>query len=121
MKFWRKLGNEKNNILFNISFALFNIAVVVLFYRNIYLTTFLVLFSSVIALVKWRSLISLFVFIFGALFGSFSEVIVISYGAWTYSVTSFLNIHLWLFILWGGTVAFFYQTGKEVGRLGVKS
>lgn len=94
---------------------------VILFYNNILLTSILLAITSIISLVKWNSRITFVVFIFGALWGAFSEMLAIYYGVWNYAVTNFFNIPFWLFIIWGNAAAFLYQTGKEFGRLGIKN
>ncbi len=47
-------------------------------------------------------------------------MISISFGIWSYSYTNFINIPLWLFVLWGNAAAFLYQTALEIKNLGIK-
>ena len=63
---------------------------------------------------------NLFIFIFGAIFGAVAEIIAINYDVWSYSYTNFVNIPLWLFLIWGNASAFIYQTAIEFEKLGVK-
>ena len=100
--------NKKN--LFNLGFALATITVVVLFYRSIWLTNFLVLLIAIIGLYYWKSRRTLLVFIFAGIFGALAEIFCIKYGVWKYSITNFYNIPIWLFIVWGNAAAFIYQT-----------
>ena len=120
MNVLKKVSKERNNILFNISFVLLTLVAVVLFYKNIMLTTFIVGIIAIIGLIKWRSVLTLVLFILGGLGGTMSEIFAIYYGAWNYSFANFFDIPIWLFIVWGNTVAFLYQTGKEFRKFGLK-
>jgi hypothetical protein len=108
------------SILFNCVFALLAVIFPVLFYRNILLTTILLSVVAIVGLLKWKSWVTLIIFIFGALWGPISESIAIHYGVWQYAVSNFLNVPIWLFVLWGMAAAFLYQTALEFIKLGVK-
>jgi len=114
----KKIKKEWKNIIFNVVFALLTVLFPIIFYRNIIMATILVGFVGIIGLAKWKSRITLLIFLFGAIWGSFAEMIAISYNVWSYSFTNFLNIPLWLFIVWGNAAAFIYQTAIEFERLG---
>lgn len=114
----KKIKKEWKNIIFNLVFALFTVLFPIIFYRSIIVTTALVGFVGIIGLTKWKSKITLAIFLFGAIWGSSAEMIAISYNVWSYSFTNFLNIPLWLFIVWGNASAFIYQTAIEFERLG---
>ena len=120
MNFVNKLLRDRFEILFNVCFVLAGLIVVIFFYDRIVLTSFLLIFITLIGLFKWRSFGSIFVFLFGALFGTLCEMIATSFGIWQYSVVSFFNIPFWLFILWGNTSLFLYRMGVEFGKLGIK-
>ncbi len=98
----------KNN-LFNGIFAVLTLSITILFYRKILLATILLLALAFIALIKWKSKITLLVFIFGAIFGTLAEIISIKFGLWNYSVTSIFNIPYWLFVVWGNAAIFIYH------------
>jgi len=115
-----KIKQEWKNILFNLIFAGLNLGIVIYFYKNILLTTILVGLVAVTGLVKWKSKITLTIFIFSALFGALAEIVAISFGVWNYALPNFYNIPFWLFILWGNAAAFIYQTALEIKRLGIK-
>jgi len=115
-----KLKKEWKNILFNIVFAILNILIVIFFYKKIFLVSVLLLTVAIIGLIKWKSKITLAIFIFAGLFGAIAEMVAISYGAWTYSIKNVINIPLWLFILWGNAGAFMYQTAIEFKKIGIK-
>jgi hypothetical protein len=111
---------EWKNILFNVLFASLVFIVIILTYKNIILTSILVASLSLIALFKWKSKITFLVFLFGSLWGTFSEMIAVTFGVWNYTLPSFYNVPLWLFLVWGDATSFLYQTGVEIKRLGVK-
>ncbi len=98
----------KNN-LFNLIFAVLTLIIILFLYKSIMLSTILLLSLSIIALIKWKSKITLLVFIFGAIFGALAEIIAINFGIWSYSTSNFINIPLWLLILWGNAAIFIYH------------
>jgi len=114
------IRKEWKNIIFNSIFAIFTLIFPIIFKKNILLTTLILLLVSIIGLVKWKSKITLSVFIFGAFFGAIVEMISINYNVWSYSYTNFINIPLWLFVVWGNASAFIYETANEFKKLGVK-
>jgi hypothetical protein len=111
---------EWKNITFNAVFALLTISIVIIFYKNIMITSVLLLILTIIGLLKWKSKLTIIIFIFGAIGGSISEMIAINYGVWNYSIINFLNIPFWLILVWGNATAFIYQTSLEIKRLGIK-
>ncbi|MCX6750940.1 MAG: hypothetical protein NTZ83_05760 [Candidatus Pacearchaeota archaeon] len=108
------------NILFNCIFAILALLFPILFYKNIPLTTILLLIVSIIGLLKWKSWITLVIFIFGGLFGPLCEIIATKYGVWQYTLPNFLTVPIWLFLVWAMAAAFLYQTALEFIKLGVK-
>ena len=108
------------NILFNCIFAALALLITILFYKNNLLGTILLLIISIIGLLKWKSWVTLIIFLFGALWGPISESIAIRAGVWEYAVPNFFNVPIWLFVLWGIAAAFLYQTALEFRKLGVK-
>ena len=111
---------EIKNIIFNIIFCSSVLGSVVLFYKNILLTTIILAILSIIALIKWKSYRTLLIFIIGGIWGPLSEIIAIKMGVWAYSESSILNIPLWLILVWGDAAAFLYQTARELKKIGVK-
>ncbi len=118
--FFNKLRVGCFNLLFNFLFAVLTIVLPMFFYERIFFTTFLLLLISISGLMKWRSSTSLFIFIFGAIFGVASEIIAIHLGVWSYAVVNFINVPFWLFLVWGNASVFIYQTGKEFEKLSIK-
>ncbi|VVB77974.1 Uncharacterised protein [uncultured archaeon] len=116
----KKIKKEWKNILFNLLFAVFTLLFPILFKKNILLTFLLVVLISIIGLVKWKSGRTLIIFIFGGVFGAVAEIIAVDHNVWSYSYTNFINIPLWLFIVWGNASAFIYQTSVEIKKLGIK-
>ncbi len=120
MKIKKSLRKEWKNIIFNALFAILTLVIVILFYKNILLTVVILIIITAIGLSKWKSILTLILFIFGGIFGALAEMISISSGAWVYTFTNFINIPSWLFIVWGNATAFIYQTALEIKKLGVK-
>ncbi len=116
----KKIKLEWKNIIFNCIFALLTILLPILFYKRILLATVLSLSITVIGLIKWKSKLTLVIFLFGAVWGAVSEMTAINFGVWNYSYTNFMNIPTWLFIAWGNASVFLYQTALEFHKLGVK-
>ena len=81
----------KNN-LFNEVFGILTLAAVLFFYEKILLTVIILLTLALIALIKWKSRITLLVFVSGAILGPIAEIIAISFGLWRYAVADFYNI-----------------------------
>ncbi len=119
-KIGKKIKQEWKNILFNVILVFITTGIVILFYEDILLTTILLIIVSIIWLIKWKSKITLMIFIFGALGGPICEIIAISFGVWNYTFPNLFNIPFWLFILWGDTTAFLYQMVLEIKKLGIK-
>ncbi|MBR9706523.1 hypothetical protein GOV14_05790 [Candidatus Pacearchaeota archaeon] len=119
-KLERRFKKEWRNILFNAVYAFVSVLFVVLFFKDILLTTILIGVVSVVGFFKWNSRRTVVIWIFGALWGPVCEMIAIYFGAWQYTVYNVINIPFWLFFLWGNAAAFLYQTAREVKRLGVK-
>lgn len=114
------IRKEWKNIIFNTYFAFLSLFIVIFSYRNLLLTTLLLSILTLIALLKWKSKMAWAIFVFGFIMGPVAEMIAITFGVWQYSVTNWINVPWWLFILWGDAVVFFYETMKELKKLGVK-
>ncbi len=113
-----RLRKEWLNILFNLVFAILTLILTILFYRSVWLAVGLLVIVMVFGMLKWRSPLVIFVFIFGALFGTFSEIVAIRYGVWTYAISNVAGVPFWLFVVWGNAAMFFYQMAVEFERLG---
>jgi len=116
----KKIRKEWKNIIFNIIFGVLTLLIASFFYKNIILATSLLIIVTVIGLIKWKSKITIIIFILGAIWGPISEMIAIYLGAWNYSYPNFINIPIWLFFVWGNAAAFIYQTAIEIKKLGIK-
>ena len=116
----KRIELEWKKILFNMMFAFLSVVIVILFYENILLASVLLGIITITGLIKWKSKLTLIIFLFGALWGPICEIIAISFGVWSYSAPNFFNVPVWLFILWGNAAAFLYQTAIEFKKLGVK-
>lgn len=111
----RKKNKRKiKDYLFEIFFVFINVFIVLLFYKNILLTTIFVSIIAVTGLIKWKSRRTLIIFILGGLAGALVEMICIYFGIWEYSITNFFNIPFWLFIVWGNATAVIYQVANKI-------
>ncbi len=120
IKVKRKLKKEWVNIIFNFIFNTLTLLLILYLYKKIILLTISLFFLTCIGFIKWKSKITIFIYIVGALFGTFAEICAIYYGAWIYPITNFANIPIWLFLAWGNASAFIYQTALEIKKLGIK-
>ena len=120
MKIEKWLGKEWRNVLFNSAFGIASLVVVILFFENILLSSVLLGIIATIGLIKWRSKLTLVVFlVFSILFG-IVEIIFVDSGAWQFGASNVGDIPFWLFILWGNAAAFIQQTVKEIRKLGIE-
>lgn len=116
----RGLKQEWKNIIFDLAFAILTFLFVIFFYKNIPLTTILLILLALSGLIKWKSKLTIIVFFMGAISGTLAEMLAIKYHIWSYSFTNFINVPFWLFVLWGNAAAFIYQTALEIKKLGVR-
>ena len=121
-KTYGKITKEWKNIIFNIAFSVVAILIVILFYDQILLTAILEGVLGVIGLLKWKSKITLSIFVLGGIWGTLVEMLIIYIsGAWTYKIPSILNIiPLWLIFIWANISAYLYETGKELRKIAKK-
>ena len=121
-KFKKALKKEWENIIFNVIFVGLVLLIVTLFYRNIILTTVLEIILGIIGLIKWKSKLTLALFIIGGFIGGTLEGIVIyTSGAWSYAIPNVFGvIPFWLFVVWANAGAFIFETANEIKNLGIK-
>ena len=113
-------SHEIRGLIFNGIFAVLSLAIVVIFYKNIALTTLLLSALAIIALLKWRNKNTLIIFIVGGILGTIAEIIGVSFGVWNYSVANFLNVPSWLLVLWGNVAIFIYRLSNEIKKIKMK-
>ena len=121
-KFKDRVSHEWRNIIFNIGFSVIAILIVIFFYDQILLTAVLEGLLGIIGLLKWKSKVTLAIFILGGIWGALAEMLVIyTTGAWTFKVPSILHIiPLWLIFIWANAAAYLYETGKELRKIMIK-
>jgi len=117
----KKISHEINSLVFNGVFAVLTLLAVVFFYKNIMLTTLLLSAIAIIALLKWKTLKVLIIFILGGFLGSCAEIIAVNAGVWSYSVVNIWNIPSWLFAFWGNAAIFIYRLSNEIKKIKMKS
>ena len=113
-------SHEIRGLIFNGIFAVLSLVIVVIFYKNIALTTLLLSALAIIALLKWRNKNTLIIFIVGGILGTIAEIIGVSYGVWNYFVANFLGVPSWLFVLWGNVAIFIYRLSNEIKKIKMK-
>lgn len=120
IKILKKIKQEWKNIIFNTIFACLTLLFIILFYKKIYLAVVFISLLTIGALIKWKAKMNIMIFVFGAVIGVLSEMTAIYFGVWTYAFTNFYNIPFWVFLAWGNTALYIYQTTIELKKLGVK-
>lgn len=106
------------NIAFNFVFIIVTFVLVFAFYRSTAMVAILLGLVAIIGLLKWRSPVTVFMFLLGALLGTFAEILAIRYGIVLYATSNVAGVPFWLFLVWGNTALFFYQMAVEFERLG---
>ena len=101
------------NIEFEIWFFVANLLIIILFYKNIALTTVLLGIVAFIGLFKWNSFRTFCIFILAGIAFPVLEMIASYFGVWHYAIFNIINIPFWLLIAWGNGGAFIYQTAKN--------
>lgn len=116
-------SQEWKNIIFNIIFSIVAISIVIIFYERIVLTAILEGVLGIIGLIKWRSKVTLSIYVLGGVWLTLAEMMVIFMsGAWTYKIPSILHvIPLWLIFVWANASAYLYETGKELKKIAEKN
>jgi hypothetical protein len=114
----RRMREEWVNIAFNFVFIIVTFVLVFAFYRSAVMAASLLVIVVIIGLLKWRSPIAVFMFLLGALLGTFAEILAIRYGIVLYATSNVAGVPFWLFLVWGNTALFFYQMALEFERLG---
>jgi len=117
-KLRRKLQQEWKSLLFNLVFAFLTMLFVILFYEHILLASIFIGVLGVVGLIKWKSKLTLSIFILTAILGTLAEMYTVSKGVWSYAVADLINVPSWLFFVWGNAGAFIYQTTLGIKRLG---
>ena len=116
----RDFSHEVKGLIFNAIFAVLNLLTVIIFYRNIALTTILLFILAIIALFKWKTKNTLIIFLTGGLFGTVAGIIAVNYGVWNYTVANIFGIPSWLFILLGNAAIFIYRLSIEIKKIKMK-
>jgi uncharacterized membrane protein YoaT (DUF817 family) len=79
---------------------------VIFFYEKNILVFCLLILLSITAIAQEKSRAIIFIFLFGAIFGTVAEIIAIYFEVWSYSNTSFFGVPFWLIPLWGNASIF---------------
>jgi hypothetical protein len=65
-------------------------------------------------MIKWKSIRTLYIFIFIGIGATILEIIAVYTGIWRYTITNFLDVHFLLFIVWGNAGTIRYQISKNL-------
>ena len=117
MKNKSDFSHEIKGLIFNGIFAILTLLIVVIFYKNINLTTILLFILTLIAMFKWKTKNTLIIFLVGGFLGMLAEIIAVNYGVWNYSFSNFLNVPSWLFLFWGNAAIFIYRLSNEIKKI----
>ena len=113
------LSQPWKNVIFNVSFTLTAILIVILFYDRILVTAILEAILGIIGLIKWNSKITVSIYVIGGIGGALMEMLVIHASrAWLYKSPGLLTIvPIWLIFMWGNVAAYLFETGKELRKI----
>ena len=109
----KKMG-AKNIIWFEYFFIIANLLIIILFYKDIPLATILLALTTILGMIKWKSIRTLYIFILIGIGATILEIIAVYIGIWKYTITNFLGVPFWLFIAWGNAGAVIYQISKNL-------
>ena len=114
----KHVRKETRNLAFNGVFAFLTLLLVMIFFREVVLTTILLVLLSITFFAYYRSPILVPIFALACFLGVIAEIFAVSSGVWSYSLSDFFGVPLWLFVVWGNAALFIYRTGVEFERLG---
>ncbi|MDA3856088.1 MAG: DUF2878 family protein [Candidatus Woesearchaeota archaeon] len=83
-------------------------------WNNPNLVLVLLIFYAFLILFLMKDKDMILIFFICGLMGAISEIIAISYGAWTYSKPNYFGIPIWLLVLWGIATLFMINFSKEI-------
>ncbi|MEK6893765.1 MAG: hypothetical protein AABX07_06210 [Nanoarchaeota archaeon] len=118
MHLFRNLKKETNNIILNLLFAILNLLVIALFFKNAILTCILLGILAILSMFVWKCPLTIATFSVMAVIFIIPEIYFVKIGIWEYTFANFYSIPAWLPILWGNTGIFIYRMAIEFERLG---
>ena len=95
--------------------AIFSIAFVALFWRDVVLLTVSLLILTIFSLRHFHKKTDILTFLVGSMLGASAEIVCIYFGAWKYTNPTYL-IPLWLPILWGLAAIVIRRFGIEIDK-----
>ena len=90
---------------------------VCIFWQSPYLLTLVLLSLSCMVLIGKRNSQDLITFLTCGALGAIAEVLVVNFGAWSYSVPQFLGIPYWLPLVWGISALFIRNISTKIEHL----
>jgi len=97
--------------------SLLTLIILIFFWQHSFLATALLVLVSAIALAYRFNKVKLLIFLAGFVLGPLSEMVMIHFGAWHYSMPDFLGIPLWLPVTWGNAALFFYKLTTKLQKM----
>jgi len=96
-----KMEKKKIKIVMSSLLIALSLILVVAFWRNNILLAVLLLIVGLVTLYIWKEKRKIYLYIVTGILGGGAEAIAISFGVWSYTNPTFLNLPLWLPFLWG--------------------
>ena len=90
----------KDMTIAGISIVVMVILMVLLWNNNLLLTIIATIYASALLLI-WHQAEDLMCFFFVLIIGTFSEIVAVNFGVYTYNNPTFLGIPIWLPLAWG--------------------
>jgi uncharacterized membrane protein YoaT (DUF817 family) len=95
-----KKETMRDQVLAVVSIVVVIILIALFWEDNFVLTLFVAVYTAFL-LKFWHAIEDLRCFIFVVIVGTASEIVSVSFGAWTYNNPTFLGIPIWLPLTWG--------------------
>ncbi len=112
-----KKNIEKNLILEFVLFA-FAVLSIAFFWRNNVITTWLLIFGWLVAILLWHKKEDILFFVAAAVLGLIIELIGVHFGVWAYGNPSWLGIPVWIPLAYGYSSIVISKIGKTISNFG---
>ena len=117
MKQKRAKRKWDDTLLFNSAFGALTLAIILLAHSQIWLATALLAIVAITGLYYWKSKTTTAIFFLGGALCALAETTAINAGVWSYSNSNLLGAPIWIYIVWGNSSAFIYQTALGLREL----
>ncbi len=106
-----------DTLLFNSAFGALTLAIILLAHSQIWLATTLLALVAITGLYFWKSKTTSAIFFIGGVLCALAETTAINAGIWSYSSSNLLGAPMWIYIVWGNSAAFIYETALSLREL----